>query len=77
MAIVGFNDSIEGRLVTPPLTSVTMPFYEQGTRAVEELALQLAGEEVPAQVVLAIALDRASVVRLSIRSGGAGCGGCG
>ncbi len=52
VAIVGFNDSIEGRLVTPPLTSVTMPFYEQGSRAVEELALQLAGEEVPAQVVL-------------------------
>jgi signal transduction histidine kinase/DNA-binding LacI/PurR family transcriptional regulator/AraC-like DNA-binding protein len=52
IAIVGFNDSIEGRLATPPLTSVTMPFYEQGMRAVEELALQLTGEEVPAQVVL-------------------------
>jgi len=52
LAIVGFNNSIEGRLVTPPLTSLTMPFYEQGTRAVEELAAQLAGEEVPAQVML-------------------------
>ncbi|CAG0929723.1 hypothetical protein PLCT1_01116, partial [Planctomycetaceae bacterium] len=52
IAIVGFNNSIEGRLVTPPLTSLTMPFYEQGTRAVEELAAQLAGEEVPAQVML-------------------------
>ncbi|HEY4720589.1 MAG TPA: substrate-binding domain-containing protein, partial [Anaerolineae bacterium] len=52
MAIIGFNDSIEGRSVTPPLTSVTMPFYAQGARAIEELAAQLAGEEVPAQVVL-------------------------
>ncbi|HZY41984.1 MAG TPA: substrate-binding domain-containing protein [Anaerolineae bacterium] len=52
IAIVGFNNSVEGRLVTPPLTSLTMPFYEQGTRAVEELAAQLAGEEVPAQVML-------------------------
>lgn len=52
VAVVGFNDSMEGRLVTPPLTSVTMPFYEQGARAVEELAAQLAGKAVPTQVVL-------------------------
>ncbi len=52
VAVVGFNDSIEGRLVTPPLTSVALPFYEQGARAVEMLCAELAGEELPAQVIL-------------------------
>jgi hypothetical protein len=49
---VGFNDVLEGRFVTPPLTSVRLPFYEQGRRAVELLLALLAGEQVPEQVVL-------------------------
>lgn len=52
VAIAGFNDSEEGRLVRPPLTSVSLPFYEQGQRAVETLLLTLAGEEVPDRVIL-------------------------
>jgi signal transduction histidine kinase/DNA-binding LacI/PurR family transcriptional regulator/AraC-like DNA-binding protein/DNA-binding response OmpR family regulator len=52
VAVVGFNDSMEGRLVTPPLTSVAMPFYEQGERAVEELLTLLAGKEAPEQITL-------------------------
>lgn len=52
VALVGFNDSAEGRLTTPPLTSVAMPFYEQGQRAVEELCALLAGEQPPEQVSL-------------------------
>lgn len=52
VAVVGFNDSLEGQLTTPPLTSVALPFYEQGTRAVEAIADLLAGRPVPDQVVL-------------------------
>ncbi len=56
VAVVGFNDSAEGRLTTPPLTSVALPLYEQGYRAVEMLLAQLAGEAVPEQVLLPCAL---------------------
>jgi signal transduction histidine kinase/DNA-binding LacI/PurR family transcriptional regulator/AraC-like DNA-binding protein/CheY-like chemotaxis protein len=52
VAVAGFNDSMEGRLTTPPLTSVALPFYEQGTGAVAALLAQLAGEPVPQQVML-------------------------
>jgi DNA-binding LacI/PurR family transcriptional regulator len=47
VAAVGFNNSRESQLTTPPLTSVALPFYEQGARAVEVLLAQLAGESVP------------------------------
>ncbi|CAG0936493.1 two-component system, NarL family, sensor histidine kinase EvgS [Thermoflexales bacterium] len=52
IAFVGFNDSLEGRLFTPPLTSVVMPFYEQSVRAVAELSARLAGAHIPDQVML-------------------------
>jgi signal transduction histidine kinase/DNA-binding LacI/PurR family transcriptional regulator/AraC-like DNA-binding protein len=52
VAVVGFNDSVEGRLTTPPLTSVALPFYEQGHRAAEMLLTQLEGQPVPEQVFL-------------------------
>ncbi len=52
VAFVGFNDSLEGRLVTPPLTSVVMPFYEQSRRAVAELLMRLSGAPLPDQVTL-------------------------
>jgi len=52
VALVGFNDATEGRYVTPPLTSVRLPFYEQGRRAVETLTALMAGEQVPDQEVL-------------------------
>jgi signal transduction histidine kinase/DNA-binding LacI/PurR family transcriptional regulator/AraC-like DNA-binding protein/CheY-like chemotaxis protein len=52
MAVVGFNDSMEGRLATPPLTTVALPFHEQGERAVGALLAQLAGEDVPEQMML-------------------------
>jgi serine phosphatase RsbU (regulator of sigma subunit)/DNA-binding LacI/PurR family transcriptional regulator len=56
VALVGFNDSRDGRFVTPPLTSVRLPFQEQGRRAVELLLAQMAGEQVPEQVVLPASL---------------------
>jgi signal transduction histidine kinase/DNA-binding LacI/PurR family transcriptional regulator/AraC-like DNA-binding protein len=52
VAAVGFNDSRESQLTTPPLTSVALPFYEQGKRAVEILLAKLAGEKVPELTML-------------------------
>jgi signal transduction histidine kinase/DNA-binding LacI/PurR family transcriptional regulator/AraC-like DNA-binding protein len=52
VAAVGFNDSRESQLTMPPLTSVSLPFYEQGERAVEILLAKLAGEKVPELTML-------------------------
>jgi DNA-binding LacI/PurR family transcriptional regulator len=52
VAVVGFNDSTEGQLTMPPLTTVALPFYEQGVQAVEMLLSRLAGEPVPSVVTL-------------------------
>ncbi len=52
VAIVGFNDNSEDRGIVPPLTSVALPFYEQGQRACEMLLTLLAGDRLPEQTVL-------------------------
>ncbi|NJN54139.1 MAG: LacI family transcriptional regulator [Anaerolineae bacterium] len=52
VAVVGFNDIEEGRLVRPALTSVSLPFYEQGRQAVTVLMNLLVGQEAPEQVML-------------------------
>ncbi len=52
VAVVGFNDIEEGRLVRPPLTSVSLPFYEQGQQSVATLLAMLAEETVPDSVLL-------------------------
>lgn len=52
VALVGFNDAVEGRVATPPLTTVRPPFYEIGRRATEALLDLLEGEQVPEQIVL-------------------------
>jgi signal transduction histidine kinase/DNA-binding LacI/PurR family transcriptional regulator/AraC-like DNA-binding protein len=52
VAVTGFNNSIEERLATPPLTTVELPFYDQGAKAVEILMAQLNGETVPALITL-------------------------
>jgi len=52
VAVTGFNNSIEERLSTPPLTTVDLPFYDQGARALDVLLAQLAGETVPALMTL-------------------------
>lgn len=54
--LVGFNDRMESRFTTPPLTSVRLPFYEQGYRAVELLLALLAGEPAPDRVTLSARL---------------------
>ena len=52
VAVVGFNDIEEGRLVRPPLTSVSLPFYEQGKQSVETLLTSLTGDHVPDGIML-------------------------
>ncbi|MFZ6031235.1 MAG: ATP-binding protein [Chloroflexota bacterium] len=52
VAVTGFNSSIEEHMATPPLTTVELPFYEQGMRAVETLVTHCAGEAVPALITL-------------------------
>jgi len=52
IAVTGFNNSIEERFATPPLTTVDLPFYEQGSKAMDLLLQQLAGESVPALIKL-------------------------
>jgi signal transduction histidine kinase/DNA-binding LacI/PurR family transcriptional regulator/AraC-like DNA-binding protein len=52
VAVTGFNNSIEERLATPPLTTVDLPFYEQASKAMDVLLQQLQGEPVPALITL-------------------------
>ncbi|RPI87268.1 MAG: helix-turn-helix domain-containing protein [Chloroflexi bacterium] len=52
VAVTGFNDSIEERLATPPLTTVNLPFYDQGAKAIDLLSAQLSGETIPALITL-------------------------
>ena len=52
VAVTGFNNSIEERMSTPPLTTVDLPFYDQGAKAVENLLAQWKGESVPALMTL-------------------------
>jgi signal transduction histidine kinase/DNA-binding LacI/PurR family transcriptional regulator/AraC-like DNA-binding protein/CheY-like chemotaxis protein len=52
VAVTGFNNSTEERLATPPLTTVDVPFYEQGVKAMDVLLHLLSGESVPALITL-------------------------
>jgi len=52
VAVTGFNNSTEERLATPPLTTVDLPFYEQGAKAMDVLLRLLSGESVPALITL-------------------------
>ncbi len=52
VAVTGFNNSMEERMATPPLTTVDLPFNEQGAKAMETLLQQLNSEAVPALITL-------------------------
>lgn len=52
IAVIGFNDSAEGRLANPSLTSVSTPIAAQGARAMETVLARLEGRIVPSQIVL-------------------------
>jgi PAS domain S-box-containing protein len=52
VAIVGFNDFAEARCASPSITSVTVPFREQGRQAVCALERLLEGESVPDETLI-------------------------
>ena len=71
VAVTGFNNSIEERLATPPLTTVDLPFYDQGVKSVEILLAQWR-ENGPGPDDPAIPPGRAPVLRLPVGGGGPG-----
>jgi DNA-binding LacI/PurR family transcriptional regulator/GAF domain-containing protein len=56
IAVVGFDDAYESRILTPPVTTVKAPFYELGYTAAETLIDLLAGKSVPELVTVPSAL---------------------
>ncbi len=52
VAIVGFDNSLDGRFITPPLTTVPTRMKERGRMAVRLLLSQIEGEHVPELVTL-------------------------
>ena len=52
IAVTGFNNSMEERMATPPLTTVDLPFNEQGAKAMDTLMQLLNSEAVPALITL-------------------------
>lgn len=52
VAIAGIDDLPSSRIGTPPLTTLAMPRYEMGYKAVELLLAQIQGQEVPEQTVI-------------------------
>ncbi len=52
VAVVGFDDVKDAKTVTPSLTTVRQPLFEQGKQATEKLLALLAGEQTPKQMTL-------------------------
>ena len=52
VAVVGFDDVIEARFSSPPLTTVRQPLYEQGAQATECVLEQLQGMRGPRRTTL-------------------------
>jgi two-component sensor histidine kinase/DNA-binding LacI/PurR family transcriptional regulator len=56
VAVASFDDLLEGRSFTPPLTTAAPPFREMGRRAVEILLARLSGQAVPGRECMPIPL---------------------
>lgn len=52
VALIGFDDIQEAKMLSVPLTTVRQPFYATGQQAVSTLVSLIKGEPVPKQVVL-------------------------
>jgi signal transduction histidine kinase/DNA-binding LacI/PurR family transcriptional regulator/AraC-like DNA-binding protein len=52
VSIIGFDNSLDGRFITPPITTVPTRMKERGRMAVRILLAQIAGEHVPEVVTL-------------------------
>jgi signal transduction histidine kinase/DNA-binding LacI/PurR family transcriptional regulator/AraC-like DNA-binding protein len=72
--VVGFHDGQEARLVSPPLTTVHMPYREMGRRAVTMVLDAVAGHEMPGQafVPLELTVRRSCSCREALISEAAG-----
>jgi LacI family transcriptional regulator len=71
IAVVGFDDASWATALRPPLTVVTQPTYEIGSRAVDLLLRRIAGEEFPPRnvVLQAKLVKRASSLRTQAPGG--------
>jgi signal transduction histidine kinase/AraC-like DNA-binding protein len=56
VAVAGLNDEPEGRVITPPLTTGPLHFYEQGQKATEMVLDLIDGKPIQEKVVLATQL---------------------
>jgi PAS domain S-box-containing protein len=52
VAVVGFDDTLQGRTCMPSLTSVAVPYYDVGYRAVETVLAMIDGQLVPDETVV-------------------------
>jgi len=52
VAVSGFDDAIEARTTTPPLTTVRQPLHQMGRLALEALVAQYQGKSVPQELIL-------------------------
>ncbi|MBN1991843.1 MAG: response regulator [Anaerolineae bacterium] len=52
VAITGHDDQAVGTVVTPPLTTIHPRYYEMGQKSAEMILALIAGEQIPAQVIL-------------------------
>jgi DNA-binding LacI/PurR family transcriptional regulator/GAF domain-containing protein len=52
IAVAGFDDLAQSRLVRPPLTTVAQPWWDMGRRAVEIVLAQIEGEQVSEQTLV-------------------------
>jgi anti-anti-sigma regulatory factor len=52
VALTGFDDVTEGRVIMSPLTTARPPFYEMGQKALEMILAILAGEQVSERTTL-------------------------
>jgi DNA-binding LacI/PurR family transcriptional regulator/signal transduction histidine kinase len=52
IAVTGFDDQDLSRFMSPPLSTVKQPIFEQGQRAVELLLALMAGEKVPLRTLI-------------------------
>jgi LacI family transcriptional regulator len=62
VALTGFDDVYPSRLVDPPLTTVSQPFREIGTRAAERLLARIEDRALPPQARM---LPTSAVIRTS------------
>lgn len=52
VAVVGFNNTTEAESFTPPITSVSMPYFEQGALAVKAISDIIDGKEIEKKILL-------------------------